>query len=155
MLQDFNPSTYSSLVIFIYWTTGMRKPQFQFKTNRKVATTSRRFCNEPHLLHVLFVKVVPGITFTSWSKHHFVVIGKAEQEVHKAFPQQQQRFTSCSSYFCLFAPHGCCSSCNPVRGESHIHHNTNWETATLAARLARILKWLRVKETSKMQTEKT
>jgi len=31
-----------------------------------------------------FVKVAPGTTFTSWSKHHFVVIGKAEQQVRKA-----------------------------------------------------------------------
>jgi len=47
-------------------------------------STSPRFCNEPHLLHVLFVKVVPGTTFTSWSKHHLVVIGKADQQVRKA-----------------------------------------------------------------------
>jgi len=26
----------------------------------------------------------PGTTFTSWSKHHFVVIIKAEQQVRKA-----------------------------------------------------------------------
>jgi len=43
-----------------------------------------RLCNELHPLHVLFVKVVPGTTFTSWSKHHFVVIGKAEKQVRKA-----------------------------------------------------------------------
>ena len=63
---------------------GMRKPHFQCNANREVATTSHRFCNEPHLLHVLFVKVVPGTAFRSWSKHHFVVIRKAEQQVHKA-----------------------------------------------------------------------
>jgi len=33
---------------------------------------------------MLFVKVAPGTTFTSWSKHHFVVIEKAEQQVRKA-----------------------------------------------------------------------
>jgi len=49
--------------------------------NREVATTSPRFFNKPHLLHDLFVKVVPGTIFTSRSKHHFVVIGKAEQQV--------------------------------------------------------------------------
>ena len=43
-----------------------------------------RCCNEPHPLHVLFAKVASGTTFTSWSKHHFVVIGKAKQQVHKA-----------------------------------------------------------------------
>jgi len=45
---------------------GMRKPHFQCNANREVATTSSRFCNEQHLLHVLFVKVVPGTTFISW-----------------------------------------------------------------------------------------
>jgi len=33
---------------------------------------------------LFFVKVVPGTTFTSWSKHLFVVIGKADQQVRKA-----------------------------------------------------------------------
>ena len=42
-----------------------------------------RFFSKPHLLHVLFVKVLPGTIFTSWSKHGFVVIGKAEQQVRK------------------------------------------------------------------------
>jgi len=52
------------------------------------------FFNKPHLLHVLFVKVVPGTIFTSWSKHHFVVIGQAEQQVRKPShcgPKQQWR----------------------------------------------------------------
>jgi len=62
----------------------MRKPQFQCNANQEVATTFPRFCNEQHLLHVLFVKVGPGTTFTSWSKYHFVVIGKAKQQVRKA-----------------------------------------------------------------------
>ena len=31
-----------------------------------------------------FVKVAPGTTFTSWSKHHFVVIGKVERHVRKS-----------------------------------------------------------------------
>ena len=42
------------------------------------------FLQWPHLLHILFVKVVPGTTFTSWSQHHFVVIVKAGQQVCKA-----------------------------------------------------------------------
>jgi len=37
-----------------------------------------------YILHILSVKVEPGTTFTSWSKHHFVVMGKAEQQVLKA-----------------------------------------------------------------------
>ena len=42
------------------------------------------FCRELHLSHILFETFAPGTTFTSWSKHHFVVIGKAEQQVRKA-----------------------------------------------------------------------
>jgi len=59
---------------------GMRKPHFQCNANREVATTSPRVCDEPHPLYVLFVDT----TSTSWSKHYFVVIGKAEQQVRKA-----------------------------------------------------------------------
>ena len=65
--------------VFSIW-----KPHFQCNANWKLPTTSPCFCNEPHLLHVLFMKVVPGTTFTSRSKHHFDVIGKAEQQVRKA-----------------------------------------------------------------------
>jgi len=81
MLQD------KSKYMFIsghFHVLGMRKSHFQCNDNREVAATSPHFYNEPHLLHVLFVKVVPGTTPTSWSKHHFVVIGKAEQHVRKA-----------------------------------------------------------------------
>jgi len=46
----------------------------QRNTNWEVATTSPPFYNEPHQSHVLFVKVAPGTTFTSWSEHHFVAI---------------------------------------------------------------------------------
>ena len=110
MLQDLNPSTYSSLVIFMYWAW---KSHFQCTTNREVAKASPRFCNELHLSHVIFVKVVPGTTFTSWSKYHFVVIGMAEQQCAKlptVATRNNKDATSCTSYFCLFAPHGCCSS---------------------------------------------
>jgi len=64
MSQDLSPSTCSPLVIFMYWacenhtfnappTEGLQQHPLD------------RFCNEPHLLHVLFVKVVPATTFTS------------------------------------------------------------------------------------------
>jgi len=79
-----------------YHVLGMQKPYFQCNANREVATTFSHFCNEPHLLHLLFPKVVglPSTTFTSWLKHHFVVIGKAEQQARKAshcHTKQQQR----------------------------------------------------------------
>ena len=51
-LQDFE-----SAHIFIsghFHVLSMRKPHFQCNANREVVTTSPRFCNEPHLLHVPF-----------------------------------------------------------------------------------------------------
>jgi len=82
----------------------------QCNASREVATTSPPFYNESHSSHVLFVKVAPGMTFISWSQHHFVVIRKPERQVRKAShcgSKQQQR----SLYYCSFAPHlyGCCS----------------------------------------------
>jgi len=62
MLQHLNPSTCSSLVIFMYWAYE----HHTCNANREVATTSLCFCTEPHPLYVLFVKVVLGTTFTSW-----------------------------------------------------------------------------------------
>ena len=108
----------------------------------EVAGASAPFYNEPHRSHVLVIKVALGTTFTTWSKHHFVVIGKAEQQVRKASHcgnKQQQRFHVVIILFLLFVPHvymGVVLHAHPVRGESHIQHNTNWEVATLAARLS-------------------
>jgi len=79
--QDLNPHICPSLVIFVF---AIRKLYFQCNANQEVATASPRFCNEPHPFHVIFVNVVLGTTFTSWSKHHFVVIRKAEKQVRKA-----------------------------------------------------------------------
>jgi len=60
----------------------------------EVATTSPPFLqlNEPQGLHVIFKKAAPGTTFTSWSQHYFVAIGKHEQHVRKA--------SQCSSQCC-------------------------------------------------------
>ena len=133
------------------------KPHFQCNANREVATTSPRFCNETHPLHVIFVDVVLGTTFTSCLKHHFVVIKKAEQQVRKAShcgTKQQWRshvvlilFLLVRATWVLFFTHipfvanrtftttlRGCNSCSKVGLD--------------------FLKWLRVKETSKMQTDK-
>jgi len=83
----WNVARFRSKDMFIsghFHVLGMRTPHFQCHINREVATTSPRFCNDPHLLHVPFVKVVPGTTFTCWSKHQFVANGKAGQQVSKA-----------------------------------------------------------------------
>ena len=60
------------------------EPRIQRNAKGEVATTSPPFYNEPHRSHVLFVKVLHGTTFTSWSQHHFVAIGKLERQVRKA-----------------------------------------------------------------------
>jgi len=41
------------------------------------------------LIARFFVKVVPGTIFTSWSKNHFVPIGKAEQQAPHCGTKQQ------------------------------------------------------------------
>jgi len=42
------------------------------------------FYNELHQTHIHFLKDASGMTFTSWSQHHFVAIGKPKQQIHKA-----------------------------------------------------------------------
>jgi len=67
---------------------------FQRNPSGVVATTSPPFYNEPHRSHVLCVKAAPSTTFTSWSQHHFVAIGKPKWQAHKAShcgSKQQQR----------------------------------------------------------------
>jgi len=53
-------------------------------TTGEVATTSPPFYNEPQRSHVLCVKAELGTTSTSWSQHHFVVIGNPKWHVRKA-----------------------------------------------------------------------
>jgi len=53
----------------------------QPNANWKVATTSPSFFSEPHRSHVLFVKVAPGTTFTSWPQHYFLATGKPERQL--------------------------------------------------------------------------
>jgi len=50
----------------------------QRNTNGVVATTSPPVYNKPYQSHVIFVKVAPGTTFTLWTQHYFVAIGKPE-----------------------------------------------------------------------------
>jgi len=47
----------------------------QHHADWEVATTFLPFYNKSH---VPFVKLAPGIAFTTWSQHHFVEIGKPE-----------------------------------------------------------------------------
>jgi len=87
----------------------------QCNATREVATTSPTFYNELYRSHILFVKAEPGTTFTSWSQHHFVVIGKPKGHVRKASHcgnKQQKR--SCAAitlllFVCTTYTY-CCSS---------------------------------------------
>jgi len=56
----------------------------QRNVNWEFATTSLPFHIEPHWSHIVFVKAASGMTFTSWTQHHFVATGKPEWQVHKA-----------------------------------------------------------------------
>jgi len=113
---------------------------FQRNFKREVATMSPPFCSEPHLSHILFVNVEPGTTATSWSKHHFVEIGKPRRQVCKASHWQQatieilirdHSISACLRHIYM----GVVLHVHPVRGESHIQHNTNRVVATLATKL--------------------
>ena len=99
---------------------------FQLNASGVVATTSPPFYNEPHKSHVLCVKAKPGMTYTSWSQHHFVVIGKPKRHVRKALHYGSQQWSSPDEitllYYCLFAPHiyGVVLRAHSVRGEPRI-----------------------------------
>jgi len=80
------------------------------KTTLSIQRQLKSFNNTPSFLqrtaHTarFFVKVEPGTTFKSWSKHHFVVIGKAEQQVRKAShccTKQQRRCHAVINLFLL------------------------------------------------------
>ena len=121
---------------------GHAKPHFQCNTNQEIVATPPRFFNEPHLLHVLFVKVVP------W--HHLRILVKAPLSCdwkgrtasvqsftlsHQATMKVPRRAHLISAY----SHHmGVVLHAHFVRGESHIHHNANWEATTLATRLGKI-----------------
>jgi len=58
--------------------------RIQHNANGEVATTSPPFYNKPHRSQVLFAKSALGTTFSSWSQHHFVVIGRPKRQTCKA-----------------------------------------------------------------------
>jgi len=73
---------YIGVILYAHPIRG--ESHIQRNANWEFATTSFSFYNEPHQSHVLFVKCALGTTFTSWSQHHFVAIGKPKQQVRKA-----------------------------------------------------------------------
>ena len=87
----------------------------QRNVNREVPTTIPPFYNEPQRSHVVFVKSAPGMTFTSWSQHHFV---RSESpsgmcaKLHTVAARNNRDHPMKSISYCLFAPriYGCWSS---------------------------------------------
>jgi len=73
---------YTGVILHAHPVRG--KSHNQRNATGEVATTSPPFYNEPHRSHVLCVKAELGMTFTSWSQHHFVAIGNPEQHVRKS-----------------------------------------------------------------------
>jgi len=80
MPQDLNPSTSSSLVIFMYWAcenyTFSATPPEKLQQHPLVFPMNRTYCT-------FFLSRLYLATPSSWSKHHFVVIRKPEQQVCK------------------------------------------------------------------------
>jgi len=88
----FAPHIY--IVVVLHAQPIRAESHIQCNANGEVATTIPPLNNERHQLHVPFVKVAPGTTFTSWSQHHFVATGKPKRKVRRALhcgSKQQQR----------------------------------------------------------------
>ena len=109
------------------------KLHIQRNANWEVATTSPPIHNEMHQSPVLYVKVAPDTTLSSWSQHHFVAIGKPERQVRKASHCGSNRDQR-SLFHCLLAPFTyVILRAHHVCGESYIQRNTNWEFATVVS----------------------
>jgi len=74
--------TYDGVILHAHPVRG--ESHNQRNTTEEVATTFPPFYNETHRSHVLCVKAELGMTFTSWSQHHFAAIGNPERHVRKA-----------------------------------------------------------------------
>jgi len=107
----------------------------------EVATRSPPFYNEPHRSHVLFVKSASGTTFTSWSQHHFVAIGKPACAQSFALCQQATVHLTRSLYYCLFARHiyGVVIRAHSVRGEPRNQRNASGEFPTVSILFVKVI----------------
>jgi len=106
-----NPSTCSSLVIFMYW--ACENHTFNATTTEKlqqhplIFTMNRTYCM--FFLWRLYLAPPPHpgqSTTLLWLERPSSMCAKR----HTVAPSNNKDPTSCSSYFCLFAPYGCCSS---------------------------------------------
>jgi len=117
---------------------GMRKPHFQCNANREVATTSlvfltsRTYCT--FFLWSFYVAPYshPGQSITLlWLERQSSKCANLPTVAtsNNKSPRRANFISACSRHT------GVVHHAHPVRGESHIQHNANWEAATLAERL--------------------
>ena len=139
MSQDLNLSACSSLVIFMYWAcenhtsnaTPTEKLQQILSFLQWTASIARSFCEGCTWQHLHILVKAPlccdwkgqGASAQSFTLWHQTTI-KTPCRAH---------LTSACLHHMAVVLH-----VHPVCGESHIHHNANWEAATLAARLGKI-----------------
>jgi len=130
MSQDLNPSTCSSLVMFIIEhakTTLSMQRQLRSCNNipsflQWTTPVARSFCKGCtwHHLHIQ----VKAPLCCDWkgraaSVQRFTLSHQAEIKI----PLRAHLIPACSRHM------GVVLHAHPVRGESHIHHSTNWEDA--------------------------
>ena len=116
------------------------KPHFQCNANWKVPTTSPRFCHEPLLLYCTFfswrLRLAPTShsgqsTTLLWLERSSSTCAKlptvAPSNNTVKIPRRDHFISACSCHM------GVVRHAHPVRGESPMQHNANWEVATLAS----------------------
>jgi len=129
-------STCSSLVIFMYWAcenplSMQRQPRSRNNIPSFLQWTppvARSFCEGCtwHHIHIL-VKAPLCCDWKGWaaSVQSFPLSHQATVKI----PRRAHLISGCSRHMDVVL------HTHPIRDESHIHHNANWEAATLAAML--------------------
>jgi len=141
--RDLNPTTCSSLVICMYSScenhtfsaTPTEKLQQHPLVLQWTAPIARSFCEgcSWHHLHIL---VKAPLCFDWKGRAVSVQSFPLSHQTTIEIPRHSHLIYACSCHT------GVVLHAHPVRGESHIHHNTNWEAATLAAQLGYIFEMI-------------
>jgi len=156
MSQDFNPYTCSTLVIFMYWACdNTPSMQSQPRNGNNILSflqwtplVARSFC-ESCICHNLYILVKAPLCCDGKDRAASVQNFPLSHQTTIKIPRRARLFSACSRHMDVVL------HAHPVRGESHIHHNANWEAERLQhlqQGWASFLIWLRVKESSKLQT---
>ena len=113
----WNVASFKSKYMYMsghFHALGMRKPHFQCNANRDFATTSLVFAMTSTYCTFFLWRLYlappshPGQSTTLlWLERQSNKCAK----LHTVAPNNNKDPASCSFYFRLFVPHGCCSSC--------------------------------------------